>query len=119
MTRLKLRVSELLEGGDDKKEERLKKKLQQQKKKSNVSKSNSVMIGPSMFDDDDDDWGFSSGGGGFGKMKSKFFKTYINKYTITIDMKLIEELPRDGCSLFQTALVHVKDDKRSGTHLCP
>lgn len=94
----------------------MKKKLQQKKKKSNVNKSNSVMIGPSMFDDDDDDWGFSSGGG-FSKMKNKFFKNYINKYTITIDMKLIEELPRDGCSLFQTALVHVKDDKRSGMHL--
>ena len=31
-----------------------------------------------------------------------------------MDIKLMEELPRDGCSLFQTALIHVKDDKRSG-----
>ena len=28
--------------------------------------------------------------------------------------KVMEELPRDGIALFQTALVHVKEDKRSG-----
>ncbi len=126
-----MKLNELLEGGDDKKESRDKKKAAKLKKKANMNKSGSggsgssssssssmMMMGPSMMDDDDDDWGFitGSGGGGSGgyKMKSKWFKEYINKYTITIDMKITEEIPRDGCSLFQTALIHVKEDKRSG-----
>ena len=54
---------------------------------------------------DDDNWA-----------SSKFFKfkKNINEYTITMDVKLKEDPPRDGISLFQTALIHVKENKRSG-----
>ena len=57
------------------------------------------------------DGGFEGFGGfgGFGKSKE-----YINKYTITMDIKVRDEIPRDGLSLFQTALVHAKEDKRTG-----
>ena len=61
------------------------------------------MAGIGSDDFDEDGWA-----------SSEWFKEYINKYTITMDIKLLEDPPRDGIALFQTALIHVKDDKRSG-----
>lgn len=54
-----------------------------------------------MWQDDFSSWG-------------KWMKEYINEYTVTMDIKLLEDPPRDGISLFQTALIHAKDNKRSG-----
>jgi hypothetical protein len=110
-----LKLNELLEGGDDKKEERQKKKLARQKMKATMKSSSSTMMGPSLMDDDDDwGWGGQSSGGKMGSYRSRWHKEYINKYTITMDIKLLDEIPRDGISLFQTALIHAKEDKRSG-----
>ena len=51
----------------------------------------------------DDNWG-----------TSKWHKEYLNEYTITMDICLQENPPREGISLFQTALIHAKENKRSG-----
>jgi hypothetical protein len=48
----------------------------------------------------------ASGGGGGGAYKSKFFKQTVNEYTITMDIKIAEEPPREGLALYQTDLVH-------------
>ena len=101
--RLKLNLNELLEGGDEEKEARKKKVAKEKKRKAKMSSSYS------MWGGGNDGWGDMKGGGGY-----KWYKEYINAYTITIDMKLLEEPPRDGMALFQTALIHAEDDKRSG-----
>ena len=44
----------------------------------------------------------------------KWFKEYINAYTITMDIKLLEEVPREGMALFQTGLIHSEENKRTG-----
>ena len=59
----------------------------------------------------DDQWDIWDMKGGDYK---KWFKSYINEYTITMDIKLLEEPPREGISLFQTALIHSKENKRTG-----
>ena len=110
--RLKLHLGELLDGGDGKREARTKKKLR--KKKGKKSKFtgigavfNSVSVGSddgAGSDDDDDDDGSPW-------LKKK---EYINEYTITMDIKLSEKPPREGVALFQTALVHATDGKKSG-----
>ena len=41
-------------------------------------------------------------------------KQFIDEYTITMDVKLLDEPPRDGISLFQTALIHAKENRKSG-----
>jgi len=62
-----------------------------------------------------DPWGMS---GDFdlwsSSVTSRWFKEYVNEYTITMDIKLLEPPPRDGIALFQTALIHAKENKRSG-----
>ncbi len=101
--RLKLKLSELLEGGDALKEERKKKALRLKKKKEQRGKSGGG--GGSVWDYDASDTKWS---------RSKWFKENINEYTITIDMKILDEIPRSGLGLFQTALIHAKENKRSG-----
>jgi hypothetical protein len=105
--RLKLKLSSLLEGGDDKKVEREKAAEKEKKRKE---KRKAKFSGY-------DAWG-DAGGGDWGDYKkggySKWFKEYINSYTVTIDMKILEEIPREGISLFQTALIHSEENKRSG-----
>eukprot|EP01038_Epipyxis_sp_PR26KG_P004031 gene4031-5768_t len=100
--RLKLKLNELLEGGDEKKEERAKKEAKAKKRAAEYSKD-VWGIGPSM-----DVWG------GYAGSKKKWFKEVVNEYTITMDIKIVEELPREGASLFQTALIHSKENKRTG-----
>lgn len=108
--RLKLDLSSLLEGGDAKKEERAKaaEKERKRKEKRGASKYSGMTV-----------WGGGGGGGDWGDDKgwgssSKWFKEYINAYTITMDIKLLEEPPREGISLFQTGLIHSEENKRSG-----
>jgi hypothetical protein len=38
----------------------------------------------------------------------------VNDFTITMDIKLKNDLPRDGLSLFQTALIHMEENPRTG-----
>lgn len=107
--RLRLKLNDLQEGGDDAKAERERKAAKSKKRAAKYSSSNSWMGG---------------GGGGGGKdfdfwdmdafSSKKWFKEKINEYTVTIDMKLNEEPPRDGISLFQTALIHSLENKRTG-----
>ena len=103
-SRLKLRLSDLLEGGDAKKDEREKKAAKDKKRREKYTSS---YAGAGWGDFDV--WGETtygkSGTGG------KSFKQYINEYTITMDIKLLQEPPRDGMALFQTALVHAKENK--------
>jgi hypothetical protein len=103
--RLKLNLSDLLEGGDATREARLKTAEKEKKKKSKYSSEFSGMFGPSV-------------GGGWGDYDKDFkysaFKQYINQYTISMDIKLLEDPPREGLALFQTALIHSKENKRSG-----
>lgn len=108
--RLKLHLSELMEGGDAGREEREKNKKMKKKKKMKYvgigSSYNSVSGGgakASTGTGDDDFWT------SWGKKKE-----YVNEYTITMDIKLPDKPPREGISLFQTALIHAKDNKKSG-----
>jgi hypothetical protein len=98
--RLKLKLNDLLDGGDANREERQKKEAAKLKKKTVKGKGSVMMEGFG-----NDPWDIKS---------SKWFKSYINEYTITMDIKLIEDPPRDGMALFQTALVHGKENKRTG-----
>lgn len=104
--RLRLRIADLLEGGDEKKEERKKnaEKEKKRKEKKKVKYSNY-----DAWPDMDDGWGDKKYGG-----SSKWFKEYINAYTITMDIKILEEIPREGIALYQTALIHCEENKRSG-----
>ena len=88
-----MRLNDLLEGGDAKNEEREKKEAKLKKKYSKYKGY------------DDKDWD---------AFDSKWFKEYVNEYTVTIDMKLTELAPREGISLFQTSLIHANENKRSG-----
>lgn len=41
-------------------------------------------------------------------------KHYVNEYTITFDVKLKREAPREGLALFQTSLVYTEENPSSG-----
>ncbi len=107
--RLRLKLNDIQEGGDEAKVERDRKAAKSKKKAAQYSGSS---------------WMGGGGGGGGGKdfdfwdmdgfNSKKWFKEKINEYTVTIDMKLLEEPPRDGISLFQTALIHSVENKRTG-----
>ena len=55
-----------------------------------------------------DSFGGDDAWGGFGF--SKWFKQYINQYTITMDIKVNDDIPRDGISLFQTDLAYTEEN---------
>lgn len=94
--RLKVNLKELLQGGDEAREKRL---LLEAKAKKRALK-----------------WagGVSYGGTNWRSGVWKDPKVYINEYTVTMDVKLTGEPPREGISVFQTALVHTKEHKRTG-----
>lgn len=121
--RLKLNLNNLLDGGDEKKEERKKKAERAKKRKEKYGSyySSYASYGPQPAeasggggggrggrgtdkDDDDKDWK---------KYGGMAFKEYINEYTITMDIKLLDAIPRDGLSLYQTGLVYLEQSKRS------
>jgi hypothetical protein len=115
--RIRLNLSNLLEGGDPKKEERRKKAEKAKKRREKYGSyysssyySGTTAYGPSMGgkgkDDDDSDYEFE-------KWDNYSFKEYVNEYTITMDIKLLEDIPRDGLSLYQTGLVYLEQSKRS------
>ena len=91
--RLKLNLSTLTSGGDAEKVEREKKA---RKLKKRLGKY----------------WGTWYGGSSEWK---SWWKEWVNEYTVTMDIKVLDEnLPREGLSLFQTALVHAGNAQRSG-----
>ena len=94
-TRLKLDCSNLLEGGDAKKEERDKAEKRRRKRR------NKYMGGWGGLGKDDFDW-------------KTMWKEWVNEYTVTMDIKLLEEPPREGMALFQTALIHAGDNHKGG-----
>jgi hypothetical protein len=91
--RLKIDLSALLEGGDAKKEEREKKKRKRKKRMGRM-------------------WG-GWYGGDFSGWKSSW-KEWVNEYTVTMDIKVVDGLPREGLSLFQTALIHAGGVQKGG-----
>lgn len=94
--RLKINLEELLVGGDALRE----------KRKAEEEKERKRLI-----------WPLRRGAGPL-KPKRRGGKEYVNEYTITMDIRLAQEVPSDGFSLFQTALVHSNENKRSGDTLC-
>lgn len=114
--RLKLKLNDLQDGGDENRMERERRALKSKKRAAKFA-ANSTGWGPTGGTVGTgtvgtvgtiDYWDFSS------YDTKKWFKEYINEYTITIDMKLLEPPSRDGISLFQTALIHNNTESRSG-----
>jgi len=122
--RLKLKLNDLQDGGDENRIERERKILKSKKRAAKFA-ANSTSWGGIIHHTSStsgtggtagtvgttgaiDYWDFSS------YDTKKWFKEYINEYTITIDMKLLEPPSRDGISLFQTALIHNNTESRSG-----
>eukprot|EP01038_Epipyxis_sp_PR26KG_P004458 gene4458-6304_t len=114
--RLRFNLKELLEGGDEKKEEREKKQLQMKNRTKRFKNEYGGRMGMSMGMEDGNMENFDvfEDNGMMNGSKFKMKKQYINEYTISIDMKLVSPPPMEGLSLFQTALVHVKENKRNG-----
>lgn len=103
--RLRIKLNDLQEGGDEAKVDRERKAAKSKKKAAQFAATSSWMAGGGK---DFDFWDMDAFNG------KKWFKEKINEYTVTIDMKLMEEPPRDGISLFQTALIHSAENKRTG-----
>lgn len=138
--RLKINLKELLQGGDEMREKRKADELRAKKNASKYSGGyggyfsypSAVSGGYGGFDGKDEGKGVGPrAGAGAGGVKGgkegvggaawggawgnwKPAKQYINEYTITMDVKLQDEPPREGLSVFQTSLVHVKESKRTG-----
>jgi len=106
--RLKLNLNDLLQGGDATKQDRIIKETKRKKRMAKYA-SNTTGGGTSMMYDDVWNMTGPSLAGG-----SKWFKEYVNEYTISMDIKLIDEPPRDGIALFQTALIHSRENKKTG-----
>jgi hypothetical protein len=132
--RLKLNVNNLLAGGDKDKEERRKKAEAAARRKEKYGSYSSAYggygggaHGPQPEGDmgGGREGGAGRGGGGGGgkknsgtddawdKYASMSYKEYINEYTITMDIKLLDAIPRDGLSVYQTGLVYLEQSKRS------
>jgi hypothetical protein len=101
--RMRLDLNDILLGGDAKKQEREK---QARKRKKRIKQM----------------WGGSSWAarawGDAGKdtaMWKGMWKEWVNEYTITMDVKLLEEPAREGIALYQTALIHAEESKH-GRH---
>jgi len=110
--RLKLKLNDLQDGGDENRLERERKALKNKKRAAKFSNSWSGMGGSGTGGTGTggtstaiDYWDFTS------YDTKKWFKEYINEYTLTIDMKLLEPPSRDGISLFQTSLIHNTETK--------
>jgi hypothetical protein len=91
-SRIKLDLRDILKGGDSKKEERKKEAAKKKKWKESNKGGGGI---PGFFGGG----GIMMGGGG-GKYAKKW-KEYVNVYTITMDMKVLDELPADGVALYQ------------------
>ena len=112
--RLKLNLKDLLSGGDEAREQR-EKRIKSNQKVAALSKESNIDAIDVDSDDDDFDSlgdGFSELGGGhvndgwaIDPWATRWFgeKEFINEYTITMDIKLLDAPPHNGVSLFQTA----------------
>ena len=93
--RLKLDLSAILEGGDARRAEREKRARKRKKRRGRM-------------------WGgFLGGGGGEQGAWKGSFKEWMNEYTVTMDIKVQDELPGSGVALIQTALVHAGSGHRN------
>jgi hypothetical protein len=101
--RLKIKLNDLLEGGDENREEREKEEEREKKLYAKYGLKYGKYKSSGMGNDDD-----------FGTDSKKWLKNYINEYTITVDMKMTEPAPREGIALYQTALIHSDENKRTG-----
>ena len=120
--RLKLKLNNLLDGGDKKNKkraQRLSKSKRKQHKQSSASNATDggVLSGVSTEAGDDledyDMWAYDDSYPEEG-YNSFYRKQYVNQYTITMDLKLLQNPPREGLSLFQTALIHSEENKKTG-----
>jgi hypothetical protein len=107
--RLKLSLADIFEGGDATREARAKREAKEKKRMAKYA-TEFAGWGNNMAGWAADPWGATGETWG-GKWA---VKRYLNEYTITMDIKLLEDPPRDGLSLFQTALIHSKENKRTG-----
>jgi len=120
--RLKLNLSNLLDGGDQKNKKRAQKHAKN-KRKQQTQQSSSTDNNTERYTDistgggDDlegyDLWGYEDGYPAEG-YSPYYQKQYLNQYTITMDVKLLRDPPREGIALFQTALIHSEENKKTG-----
>lgn len=116
--RLKLNLAPLLEGGDANKEKREKEDRRRKKRRSKFLGAWGGFGGFGSGADSKNLRGFGGGtnsppaeGGNLsGPLWQGSWKEWVNEYTVTMDVK-IHEPPREGLSLFQTALVHAEEHK--------
>jgi hypothetical protein len=101
--RMRLDLNDILVGGDARKQERDK---QARKRRKRIKQ----MWGGSS-------WAARAWGdaGKDGAVWKGTWKEWVNEYTITMDVKLLEEPAREGVSLYQTALIHAEESKH-GRH---
>ena len=116
--RLKLDLSSLLEGGDANKEQREREARRRKKRRLKLFGAWGGFGGFNAGDTDQKNArGFAGsdsppGVGAALDTSSSFWqsswKEWVNEYTVTMDIK-IQDPPREGLALFQTALVHAED----------
>lgn len=99
--RLKLNLAELLDGGDEGAEKRKLAAAEEKRKQEKIRKQR-LKIKKKSATATDLNEDKVEGGTNIPKSKSK-----INEYTITIDMKLIDKIPTERISLFQTGLTGI------------
>ena len=98
--RLKLWLNDIFDGGDANSEARIEKAA---KEKELLQKYGS--------NSGSDAWAPATGSSNYSKKWNT--KKYLNEYTVTMDIKLLEDPPRDGIALFQTALIHSEENQRT------
>ena len=123
--RLRLDLSALLEGGDTNKEQREKEARRRRKRRSKFlgAWGGFGSFGATTGADGKNLRGFggkdsppaagASGGDVSAPLWQGGWKEWVNEYTVTMDVK-IQEPPREGLALYQTALVHAEEHKGQG-----
>jgi hypothetical protein len=118
--RLKLDLSDLLDGGDANRERR--EKLAARKAKSDDKRERRMATSTGGddgwgIDASDSGWGFlatMAAGGGAGSNTLKWgLPDKVGTWTITMDLKIADEakIPHEGISLVHTSLVHAEETK--------
>ena len=118
--RLKLDLSDLLDGGDANRERR--EKLAARKAKSDEKRERRVAASTGGgdgwgIDASDSGWDFlatMAAGGGGGSSTSRWgLPDKVGTWTITMDLKIADEakIPHEGISLVHTSLVHAEETK--------
>jgi thiol-disulfide isomerase/thioredoxin len=106
--RLKLDLNDMTKGGDAKKEERKKEAAKKEKeaaKRKKRAEKRAAAGGWGSYG------GYGTGGGGGDSKYGKYYKDTLGEWTVTMDIKLGGEPPREGVSLLHTALIHAEETK--------